>query len=150
MFCQCGDIVLRRGDRVDETPHSRYIIEPGECDIFADGDFMEDGKLNTTNQKGLQVEIVDEEFAFFSCLISGFETGKYNALELVMAGYAYTTKGEEKSEMSYFQKEYTPDTDDTTDDVPYSSEIVRNATTLSAVTIVNVKAFHEYEESIKP
>ena len=117
---------------------------------FQDGAFIEDGKLNTANQKGLQVEIVDDEFAFFSCLISGFERGGYNNLELVMSGYAYTVKGEEKSEASYFQKDYIPDEDDNTFDVPYSTKITRNGTTLSAVTIVNVKAFHEYDESIKP
>ncbi|MBE6624467.1 MAG: leucine-rich repeat domain-containing protein [Ruminococcaceae bacterium] len=124
-----------------------YGVIVANKDHFLDGDFIQDGALNTKNQKGIQVEIIDGEYAFFSCLVSGFEGGNYNSLEIVMAGYAYTSVGEEKSSVSYFQKQYTPDADDTTNDMPYSSAITRNEVTLNAVTIVQTKAYHELVES---
>lgn len=126
-----------------------YGIIVANKDHFADGAYIENGKLNTTNQKGLQVEIIDEDFAFFSCLISGFESGKYNSLELVMSGYAYTSSGEEKSEPTYFQKQYVPDNDEATVDIPYISTITRNGVILSAVTFPQVKTYHQYVETKK-
>ena len=126
-----------------------YGIIVANKDHFADGAYIENGKLNTTNQKGLQVEIIDEDFAFFSCLIGGFESGKYSSLELVMSGYAYTSSGEEKSEPTYFQKQYVQDNDEATVDIPYISTITRNGVTLSAVTFPQVKTYHQYVETKK-
>lgn len=128
--------------------HFGIIMANQEHFVSGDGvGFIENGVINT-NGRGIQVEIISDEYSYFNCIVSGFESGSYNSLKLVIAGYAYEVKNEISGEISYFQKAYsTSDDDEITNDTPYLQSITRNGVSLGVVTIGQVEAYHEYVES---
>ena len=116
---------------------------------FANVDvFIENGKLTSTNKdgvkSGIQVEMTSRDYEYFNCYIGGFDfsDSRYTELGLILAGYVYA---EGSNDVTYIQKDYKTDTDDTTLEIPYVSTITKDKE-IKVVNIVAVKDFTPLSE----
>ena len=112
---------------------------------FANVDvFIEDGKLTSTNTKGensgVIVEMTSREYDYFNCHIDGFDftDSRYTDLGLIIAGYVY---GKDPTDITYIQKDYKTDNDQTTLEIPYVATITKD----KEVKIVNIVAVRDFE-----
>ena len=112
---------------------------------FANVDaFIKDGKLTSTNAKGensgIMVEMTSREYEYFNCYIDGFKLDDpdHVALGLIIAGYVY---GKDPTDITYIQKDYKTDNDQTTLEIPYVATITKD----KEVKIVNIVAVKEFE-----
>ena len=116
---------------------------------FANVDvFIKDGKLTSTNSEGKNsgviVEMTSREYDYFNCHIDGFDftDSRYTNLGLIIAGYVY---GEDPTDITYIQKDYQTDDDQTTLETPYVDTITKD----KEVKIVNIVAVKEFEPLIE-
>jgi hypothetical protein len=117
---------------------------------FANVDvFIENGKLTSTNKdgvkSGIQVEMTSRDYEYFNCYIGGFDfsDSRYTELGLILAGYVYA---EGSNDVTYIQKDYKTDTDDTTLEIPYVSTITKD----KEIKVVNIVAVRDFTPLSEP
>ncbi len=132
---------LKTYEKYEGALHFGIII--ANANHFAEVDaFIENGEITATNtagdKSGLQVEMATREYERFNCFISGFDVSnaQHTALGLVIAGYVYGEDGK----ITYIQKQYETDNDDTTTETPYVSTLTKDGT-LGVVAITAVQTF---------
>ena len=130
------------------TSKLSFGIIMANTDHINEDAFMVDGKLNTVNDKGLQISLSTNNYSSLTCTVSGFakNNATHSALKLLMAAYIYEVDadGNATSDVTYVQKSYVTDDDEATVDTAYAASIERGGITLGAVTIGQVEAYHEY------
>ena len=106
--------------------------------------FIENGELTSTNaegkKSGIIVEMASRDYDYFNCHIDGFDfsDSRYTDLGLIIAGYVY---GEDPTDITYIQKDYKTDSDNTTLETPYVATITKD----KEVKIVNIVAVRDFE-----
>ncbi len=126
------------------------IIVANAEKIDADTFLKGDGTLNVLENKGIQVSLKSDNYSSLTCTVKGFTNSeKHLALKLLMTAYVYEVdaEGNKTSEVTYIQKVYTKNENETDPAyTPYADSIERDAI-LGAVTISQVKAHDEYVKS---